>query len=216
MSITTNQPLPTTARLLKSTALAVAVAGTLLVTAVLPAEYGIDPTGIGRMLGLSALADSESSPQSTPASIPVRTPAGSQDDVALLSQKASEAFGESKGQSLAPNAVSLADGELRQDAMTVTLAPGKGTEVKSHMAAGAGMLFRWNATGDLAVDMHGERPDVKGAWTSYSVEAAQREARGTFTAPFEGTQGWYWQNRSDKPVTVSIEIVGYQSDIYQP
>ena len=92
----------------------------------------------------------------------------------------------------------------------------QGTEVKSHMAAGAGMLFRWNATGDLAVDMHGERPDVKGAWTSYSVEAAQREARGTFTAPFEGTHGWYWQNRSDKPVTVSIEIVGYQSDIYQP
>ena len=41
MSITINQPLPTTGRLLKSTLVAAAIAGALLVTAVLPAEYGI-------------------------------------------------------------------------------------------------------------------------------------------------------------------------------
>ena len=60
MSITINQPLPTTGRLLKSTLVAAAIAGALLVTAVLPAEYGIDPTGIGRALGLTALADRKS------------------------------------------------------------------------------------------------------------------------------------------------------------
>jgi hypothetical protein len=31
------------------------VAGFLLVTVVLPAEYGVDPTGIGRVLGLTQM-----------------------------------------------------------------------------------------------------------------------------------------------------------------
>ena len=47
--------LPSTGRLLRSTALAALIAGGLLVTTVLPAEYRIDPTGIGRVLGLTAM-----------------------------------------------------------------------------------------------------------------------------------------------------------------
>ena len=161
MSITINQPLPTTGRLLKSTLVAAAIAGALLVTAVLPAEYGIDPTGIGRALGLTALADGGS----TAADPATPTSSTASDAATTLAEKAAAAFGANKGQSLDPAAVSLTNGELRQDAMTITLEPGKGKEVKSHMAAGAGMLFSWKATGDVAVDMHGERPDVKGAWT---------------------------------------------------
>lgn len=213
MSITINQSLPTTSRLLKSTLLAAGIAGVILVTVVLPAEYGIDPTGAGHALGLTALASSEDAGLAPP---PVTASTGDPGAVALLAEKAKAAFGANKGQALDPGAVSLAETSLRQDALTVTLAPGKGTEVKSHMAAGAGMVFHWTATGDVAVDMHGERPDVKGAWTSYSVEAAQRQAQGTFVAPFDGTHGWYWQNRSSEPVTVTIEITGYQADIYQP
>ena len=41
--------LPSTAQLLRSTALAAASAVVLLLTVVLPAEYGVDPTGIGRL-----------------------------------------------------------------------------------------------------------------------------------------------------------------------
>jgi hypothetical protein len=33
--------------------------------------------------------------------------------------------------------------------------------------------------------MHGERLSESGKWTSYSVEPVQREAVGTFVAPFE-------------------------------
>ena len=49
--------LPTTGKLLRSTALAALIAGGLLVTTVLPAEYGIDPTGIGRALGLTPMGE---------------------------------------------------------------------------------------------------------------------------------------------------------------
>ena len=50
--------LPSTGRLLRSTAIAAAVAAGLLVTVVLPAEYAIDPTGVGRLLGLTQIVDS--------------------------------------------------------------------------------------------------------------------------------------------------------------
>ncbi|WP_428410589.1 hypothetical protein [Hyphococcus sp.] len=47
--------LPSTARLLKSTAIALATALVILVTVVLPAEYGVDPTRVGSVLGLTEM-----------------------------------------------------------------------------------------------------------------------------------------------------------------
>ena len=78
------------------------------------------------------------------------------------------------------------------------------------------MVVRWSASADVAVDMHGERPNVKSAWTSYAVESAQREASGTFVAPFEGTHGWYWKNRGIEPVTVEVSVTGFQQALYKP
>ena len=46
-------------QLLLSTLGALAAAGIILVLAVLPAEFAIDPTGIGRLAGLTAMASSE-------------------------------------------------------------------------------------------------------------------------------------------------------------
>jgi hypothetical protein len=50
--IPTRAELPTSAQLIRSTLIAAGIAAALLVTVVLPAEYGIDPTGAGRALGL--------------------------------------------------------------------------------------------------------------------------------------------------------------------
>ena len=49
--------LPTSRQLVRSTAIAAGVAGALLVTIVLPSEYAIDPTGIGRVLGLTEMGE---------------------------------------------------------------------------------------------------------------------------------------------------------------
>lgn len=49
-------------RILAATAVALGVAIALLFVAVLPAEYGIDPLGTGRMLGLTALAGVSETP----------------------------------------------------------------------------------------------------------------------------------------------------------
>lgn len=209
-------PLPSTRRLLKATAVAVAVAGVLLVTTVLPAEYGIDPTGVGAALGLDAIAASaQAAEPERPATAPA--PAATPDAAnTALAAKAVEAFGENEGQTFAPAAFSQGGTALRRDSLTVTLPPGKGAEVKMLLKSGEGVVFHWTATGDVALDMHGERAGAKGTWTSYSIERAQREAAGTFVAPFNGSHGWYWQNRGTAPVTVEIDVAGFQPELYRP
>ena len=48
---------PSRRTLFRSTMIAVATALLILVTVVLPAEYGIDPTRIGRLLGLTRMGE---------------------------------------------------------------------------------------------------------------------------------------------------------------
>ena len=219
MSIIDTPSHPSGRQLLKATAVAIAVAAILLVTTVLPAEYGIDPTGIGARLGLDALAESGDvadapSPAPPASSGPVTADGAAAN--AVLTAKATEAFGANAGQSFDARAVSLGAAPYRRDALTVTLPPGKGAEVKAMLKAGDGMVFRWTASGDVALDMHGERTGIKNAWTSYAVETSQREGAGTFVAPFDGSHGWYWQNRGTDPVTVEIEAAGFQEKLYRP
>ena len=48
--------LPTSSQLLKSTMVAICVGCALLILFVLPAEYGTDPTGFGELLGLKTVS----------------------------------------------------------------------------------------------------------------------------------------------------------------
>lgn len=61
--------LPSTRRLLSGVALALGVALVLLFTVVLPADYGIDPLRIGRVLGLTAMAQSQPAPPTASAAM---------------------------------------------------------------------------------------------------------------------------------------------------
>lgn len=58
--------LPSSRSLIKASLIALAIAATLLVTAILPAEYGIDPTGLGGKLGLTALHSAASKTPAAP------------------------------------------------------------------------------------------------------------------------------------------------------
>ena len=102
--------------------------------------------------------------------------------------------------------------------MTITLAPHSGQEVKAHMQQGDSFVFEWQSTGGpVKVDMHGEAPDATdGAFTSYWEEREQTSARGSFTAPYAGTHGWYWRNKGDTPVTVTVKTTGFYKDLFQP
>lgn len=201
--------LPSTQRLLKASAIAVVVAGAILITVVLPAEYGIDPTGVGRRLGLDVLAGAANATELSSATAKPATAA-----------KAGATKLDAVGQPAKPveaSVVSKRTADYRSDTMSLTLAPGKGAEIKAAMKAGDGFVFQWKASGNVAVDMHGERTGAdKDEYTSYWIERSQRQASGTFTAPFDGTHGWYWMNQGSEPVTVQVAVSGFQQVLYRP
>jgi outer membrane protein TolC len=65
------------------------------------------------------------------------------------------------------------------------------------------------------LELGGNRRGFEAGRFSFLI-LAQREAAGTFVAPFEGTHGWYWQNRGSAPIEVQIEVVGFHQDLYRP
>lgn len=186
---------PSPATLAKATGGAAIAAVAILTLFVLPAEYGIDPTGVGGALGLTGMVAAKAdAPQ---AAVAVPTAAAP----------------------VLPTGASIAHtGTLRQDAMTITLEPHSGQEVKAHMQAGDSFVFSWATTGGpVKVDMHGEKPNAaEGEFTSYWEEREQTGAQGSFTAPFAGTHGWYWRNKGDTPVTVTVKTAGFYKDLFQP
>lgn len=212
---TTQVQAPSIRRLLEATAIAVIVACVLLVTIVLPAEYGIDPTGIGAKLGLTKLGEAAAA-----------APAASTGDVAEEKQIANEAPAtedkvDAVGQPLKPvddSVVTKHKGDYRVETMTVTLEPNKGAEIKARMKGGESFVFNWTVTGgEVASDFHGEKLNAaKDEYTSYWIDGAMSNASGSFTAPFEGRHGWYWLNRSDKPVTVTVKVSGFYQELFRP
>ncbi len=188
-------PLPTPGQLAKATAIAAGVAAVLLVTTVLPAEYGIDPTGIGRLLGLKAMGDAK---QKTERLVGVQlafaaVPAGP----ATLSDASHPLRGAIPAQ---------AD---RTDEVKVTLKSGETAEVKAFMKAGESLRYSWATDGSrLNFDFHGEPPNApSNVFTSYA-KGARDKAEGAFTAKFDGTHGWFWRNRTSDTVTVTVKTTG--------
>lgn len=114
------------------------------------------------------------------------------------------------------DAFSLDAGELaaqavRHETVNVTVPAGQGLEYKLFVNEGANVTYNWTATGELFFDFHGERAgDMSGDFTSHKTGTSRADA-GNFTAPFTGTHGWYWENRSDSQVTVTLTTRGLYS-----
>ncbi|WP_395408262.1 transmembrane anchor protein [Pseudoduganella sp. UC29_106] len=172
---TAAQPLPSLAQLGKATVTALAVAGVILTTTVLPAEYGIDPIGAGRALGLLKMNAGGPSAAAAPAIVPAAPGAPA------------------AGASTSP--VVRTDAAYRSDEMSVTLAPGEGAEIKALIRKGQQFVFNWSTDGaPVKADMHGEPENAKpNEFTTYWKEPQQTHGQGSFTAGFDGIHGWFWR-----------------------
>ena len=153
--------------LIKSTIIALVIAGLALVSFILPAEYNIDPTGIGSTLGLTVLAKTTEIANQT------------------------------------------SDTKHATDTIEVTVPADHGIEFKFSMEQFQKMEYEWLTDGQaLYFDLHGEpKGDTTGYFESYAI-ATLSEMKGSFTAPFAGSHGWYWKNESDKPVSVQLTVKG--------
>ena len=203
--------LPSTRRLLRSTVIAILVAAGLLVTVVMPSEYAIDPTGVGRTLGLTQMGElklilaqealAEAAAPQAAASAPTATSAP------VPAQQVAQVQPIEKPVTKPVTAPAPA---LKTNQMSVTLKPGEGTEIKLEMLKGKTVSYEWTATGGLVnYDTHGEPYNgEKGYFHSYNKGKQVKSNKGEFTALFDGTHGWFWRNRSNKDVTISLNTTG--------
>jgi len=179
--------LPSAGKLLRSTMIAALVAAALLVTTVLPAEYGIDPTGIGRALGLTPMGEIKMSLAAETRAEERAAPAATPDTPGKLEPVAG-----------------------RQDTMTVTLKPGQGAEVKLTMKKDGRVRYEWtSAGGPVNFDTHGDPHDApKNFYHGYGKGRNQPGDKGELVAAFDGKHGWFWRNRSGGDVTVTLKAEG--------
>lgn len=179
---------PSLQRLAKTTVVAVVVAGFLLLAFVLPAEYGLDPLGTGRWLGLTDIASPPIDAVDQP------RPAG-----AALKPTAKGPVGEYPA-------------AFKVDVYDITLQPYEYVEYKYHLEQGATLLYAWQATAPVIHDLHGERE--MGASAGGPAEESfdkqdRREATGSLTAPFTGIHGWYWENPGGSPIAIRLTSSGF-------
>lgn len=185
--------LPSGARLVRATLLAAASAGALLVAVILPAEYGLDPTGFGRAVGL------------------YRAP-----EAAVVEPRPAIAAS-GNGASAVPGSLFTSDTPYRSDELSLTLAPGEGAEIKAQMRAGERLVYSWTtAGGGVDVDMHGESLDGAAGDRSYRTGEFETSGHGAFAAPMAGNHGWFWQNLNDTPVTVTVKTSGFYARLFRP
>jgi hypothetical protein len=208
--------LPSSRRLLRSTAIAAGVAALLLITVVLPAEYGIDPTRVGRLFGLTqmgeikmalakeaaadAAADAEADAAAAPTSVgPAETTAPS------------AAVADSVG-SVAPTpaGVGAADTSVNARETRVTLQPGEGKEAKLVMRRGARATYAWSTDGGVVNFLtHGDTANAPAnSYHTYGKGNGARSDEGAIVAAFDGMHGWFWRNRSSKAVVVTLRTGG--------
>jgi hypothetical protein len=166
---------------------ALLAAGLILVMFVLPAEFAVDPLGIGARTGLLDLGVT------------------GQQVEALTTVAASGDAAAAQGGIVVPQ-----DRAFKEETVTFTLGPKEGMEYKYRLDKSEALLYSWKASVPVNYEFHAE-PDgaPRGYAQTYEKVNARDQASGTLTAPFPGIHGWYWENTTDQPVTVTLTSAGY-------
>jgi hypothetical protein len=206
--------LPTCTQLLRSTVIAAGVAGALLVTVVLPAEYGIDPTGVGRALGLAQMGEiktqlHQEADRARDEENRARPAAPGQRSSLFGSVFAQLVLGPAAAHSPAAPRTRTEAPTARTDEISVMLNPNEGAEVKADMKKGARVNYAWTVEGGTVNhDTHGEPYSNPDAAHSYSKGRSVSGDQGTLQAAFDGNHGWFWRNRGSKAVSVKLTTKG--------
>lgn len=238
----------TSGGLIRSTLLAGAAAAAILTLFYLPAEYGVDPTGVGGLLGLTEMGDikqqlyaeAAAEDAALAAQVAQVQPTASSDVAgrldridAQLSAIAAIIGADGLAQTAAPEpapepaagAEAIAEttaagstvagpASAWRDEASYTLAPGEGIEVKLVMAEGQVAQFEWTANGSVVnYDTHG---DGGGNTISYEQGRSVADQTGELVAAFTGNHGWFWRNRTDAPVMLTVRTAGDYAEMKRP
>jgi hypothetical protein len=202
-----NQPILETKKIVIATVSALLLGSIIVIGAVLPAEYGIDPTGIGQQIGFDKLYKPVE--KSTATSLPG---AVVQSAIKVLKLEG----GGSEPEVIKPEEANYpapaVQYEERSDSVQVSLKAGKGLEYKVKMLKYGRLKYEWlTSNGIVYADFHG---DVKQAnppkdiyYESYAI-AYSNNMIGNLLTPYEGRHGWYFKNMTGNDITISIRLKG--------
>jgi hypothetical protein len=193
------EELPSTLQLVRSTIIAGFAAVAILVTVILPAEYGIDPTGIGRTLGLAEMGEIKKQlSEEAEADRELEKSNGDQSNLwhNLRGIFISSAFAQDTGN--------------WGDSVTFTLKPGDTAEWKLTMEQNQTVEYQMIVEGGrVNFDLHGHG---SGKSTTYEKGRGSKGSEGRLSAKFDGDHGWFWRNRDKVDVTVTIKVRGNYID----
>jgi hypothetical protein len=174
----------------------------------------MDPTGIGGVLGLAEMGE-----------IKTQLAEEAEADRLLMQQEAVDPQPSEPQSSLSPGVLDTIFGLIvgtahAQDApvapewkdeINFTLDPGQGIEIKLVMEEGAVAQYDWAvAGGAVNYDTHG---DGGGNSISYKKGRAVEDDAGDLTAAFTGNHGWFWRNRGDAQVAMTLRVGGAYSGL---
>jgi len=181
--------LPSSSQLLKSTIIALAIAGVLLLCVVIPAEYGTDPTGVGKLLGLKKMGEIKTK---------LKIEAINEDQKLYESISTNEEKRDSFQKSI-----------TKKDITELVIAPDDAIEIKLEMQQGSSVKYKWT-TNDrgLNYNLHGDGYKGSQKSTTYKKGRMMTTDNGELKAEFDGYHGWFWRNRNSEIVTVILETDG--------
>jgi len=178
---------------------------------VLPAEYGIDPTGAGEKLGLLALADDQGADDGEAARETVTNVVGEYPGLPdSFDTYAPDVLGEpfSKGHA----------NPYRSDELVIELDELEQVEYKAIMQQGDALVYTWSVEdGIVYTDFHADPGEgAEGYPEGYYIRYRETETgsdSGSLVAPFAGNHGWYWLNIEEQPIRITLKVSGYYESI---
>ncbi len=200
-------PILEKSKIIKATLISLLVGALLLVVAVLPAEFGMDPTGAGELLGFSKLYVPEEADTNSLGVMATNTST----KIIKLEKAGSGPNVERPVE--ADNPAPTTQLSSREDETEVIVPAGKGIEFKINMLKHGKMKYEWTTTNGeiLYFDFHGEvkqEKEVKEVYFESYTIANSNNMVGTFFAPYEGKHGWFFRNTSDEDVVVNLRLKG--------
>lgn len=189
------EDLPSKASLLRSAIFAAIGSVVILVTVYLPAEYGIDPTGVGDVIGLKEMGEIKTQ-LAEEAEADRQMGLSGDDQSSVLDGILSFFVGSAYAQ----------DAQDWRDEITFTLAPGETAEWKLVMTEGQTAQYRMVVEGGrVNFDLHGHG---SGKSATYEKGRGSSGSEGEILAGFDGEHGWFWRNRDKVDVTVTVQVRG--------
>ena len=194
-------------KIIKAIIISLLVGAVLLFVAVLPAEYGMDPTGAGELFGFSKLYVPEEAGETGL----VAMPSNSSTQTIKLEKAGSGPKVERPIE--ADNPPPATQLSIREDETEVIVPAGKGIEFKINMLKYGKMKYEWTTSNNeiLYFDFHGEvkqEKEVKEVYFESYTIANSNNMVGTFYAPYEGKHGWFFRNTGEEDVVVNLRLKG--------